>query len=89
MERSKIIQQQIEALEAELGAIQHEAEAQGLSPEQSLLWLQYVLDNFLGSTPEQKNQMLRKVIRRIEYRKTQRMCYRKQDSDLSLHIDFL
>ena len=89
LERSKIIQQQIEALEAELGAIQHEAEAQGLSPEQSLLWLQYVLDNFLGATPEQKNQMLRKVIRRIEYRKTQRMCYRKQDSDLSLHIDFL
>lgn len=89
LERSKIIQQQIEALETELGAIQHEAEAQGLSPEQSLLWLQYVLDNFLGATPEQKNQMLRKVIRRIEYRKTQRMCYRKQDSDLSLHIDFL
>ena len=47
------------------------------------------IDELKKTDPEQKNKMLQRVIKRIEYSKTERMCYRKQTSDLALHVEFL
>lgn len=89
LDRSKALESQIAELEAELNTIQQEDEAPHLPPGQALVQMQHVLDSFREADPERKNQMLCKIIRRIEYKKTEKMCYRKQKSDLSLCIDFL
>lgn len=90
LERSKALEAQKEELEKALHSITDSAQGkEHLAPEQAVIWLQYVLDNFSAADANQKNKMLQRIIKRIEYRKTERMCYRKRDSDMSLRIDFL
>lgn len=89
LERSKVLEQQKLDLETELAELNDAQKEVHLSPKQALLWLQHTLDHFETANPEQKNKMLQRVIKRIEYSKTERMCYRKQTSDLALHVEFL
>ena len=89
LERSKALEKQKAELETELQACSADVAAESLTPEQALLWLQYVLDHFETADAEQKNKMLCRVIRRIEYSKTERMCCNKRHSDMQLHVVFL
>lgn len=89
LERSKILEQQKQELEQELAQLQVKPESQQIPPNQAVVWLQYVIDNFSNATAEEKNKMLLRVIRRIDYSKTTRMCKNKRDSDMKLHVDFL
>ena len=89
LERSNALEKQKAELETELQACSADVAAESLTPEQALLWLQYVLDHFETADAEQKNKMLCRVIRRIEYSKTERMCCNKRHSDMQLHVVFL
>lgn len=89
LERSKLLEQQKQELEQELTALNSKSETQELPPNQAVVWLQYIIDHFYDATAEEKNKMLLRVIRRIDYSKTQRMCRNKRDSDMKLHVDFL
>ncbi len=89
LERSELLEQQKQKLEKELSELKRPPEKQQILPDQAIVWLQYILDHFYDSTAEEKNKMLLRVIRRIEYSKTTRMCRNNQDSDMKLHIDFL
>ena len=59
------------------------------SAEEAITKLNYVIKHFEQATAEEKNMLLKSVIRKINYKKTVRMCYRKDISDLFLDIDFL
>lgn len=89
IERSKIIAEKIEKLEAAIAEIKNPAETPKLSPQEAITRLYYVVNNFSGASPEEKNRMLKHVVNRIYYSKTQRMCRRNLQSDLTIEVDFL
>lgn len=90
LERSKALEAKKEELEKALHSITDSLqEKEHLATEQAVIWLRYVLDHFSTADACQKSKMLQRIIKRIEYKKTEKMCYRKQSSDMSLHIDFL
>ena len=89
LERSKIINERINAIEASIQEIEIEQKTPKLSPDEAIERLQYVIDNFKTSNAEEKNSLLHTVVRKIYYTKTQKMCKNRPDSDLSLSADFL
>ncbi len=89
LERSAIVEDKIRMLETALSELDNEETVEKLSTDKSVLKLQYIIDNFDNASPEEKNIMLKSVIRKIYYSKSHRMCCRKQTSDLNLEIDFL
>lgn len=89
LERSKIVNDKIKKLEAAIKEIADESKQPQLSPDAAIERLQYIIDNFNSSDSEEKNRLLHSVVRKIYYNKTLRMCKNKQDSDLSLNVDFL
>lgn len=89
LERSKIINDKIKKLEAAIKEMADEPKLPQLSPDEAIERLQYIIDNFNSSDSEEKNRLLHSVVRKIHYNKTLRMCKNKQDSDLSLNVDFL
>ena len=89
LERSKIVAEKIKILETALAEIDNLTESEKLSPKELTIRLQYVIDHFESATPEEKNDMLKSVVKKIYYTKTQKMCYRKTISDLTLEVDFL
>jgi DNA invertase Pin-like site-specific DNA recombinase len=88
LERSETVKSRISSLESAIKEIDDETKPR-LSPQESILRLQYVVDNFYTSSPEEKNRLLHSVVRKIYYSKTVRMCRRNRSSDLSLQADFL
>lgn len=88
-ERSKIIGEKIKALENALAETNGANKSKKLSDKELLVRLQYVLDNFNTAIPEEKNIMLKGVIQKIYYTKTQRMCKNKLLSDMTLDVEFL
>lgn len=88
LERSETVKSRIRSLESAIKEIDDETKPR-LSPQESILRLQYVVDNFYTSSPEEKNRLLHSVVRKIYYSKTVRMCRRNRSSDLSLQADFL
>ena len=89
LERSKVINDKIKKLEDAIKEITDEPKLPQLSPDEAIERLQYIIDNFNSSDSEEKNRLLHSVVRKIYYNKTIRMCKNKQDSDLSLNVDFL
>ena len=89
LERSKIVSEKIKALETAITEIDNLTKSEKLSPKELTIRLQYVIDRFESATPEEKNDMLKSVVKKIYYTKTQKMCYRKTISDLTLEVDFL
>lgn len=89
LERSKIVNDKIKKLETAIRELDSEQKPPQLPPDEAIERLRYVIDNFSTSSPEEKNRMLQTTVRKIYYRKTERMCKNKQDSDLSLSVDFL
>lgn len=89
LERSAAVSEKIKSGEAQLKEISENEAAPGLGDEELMLRLEKILRDFDRAGPEEKNRMLRSVIRKIEYSKTERQCYRKTDSDLKLDVEFL
>ena len=89
LERSKIVNERIGALEASLKELESEQKQPQLSPDEAIKRLRYVIDNFDSADAEEKNRLLHTVVRKIWYAKTKRMCKNKPDSDLTLDADFL
>lgn len=84
LERCAIANDKIRMLETALSEFDEETNEK-LSPDKSVLKLQYIIDNFDDASPKEKNIMLKSVIRKICYSKS----LRKQTSALNLEIDFL
>ena len=89
LERSRIVNDKISSLEEAIKEIENEKKLPQLPPDEAIRRLQYVIDNFADSDPEEKNRLLHTVVRKIYYNKTERMCKNKLDSDLTLNADFL
>ncbi|MBQ8823695.1 MAG: recombinase family protein [Ruminococcus sp.] len=89
LERSKKITSQQLKLEEKL----KEFEKISITPEQThkntIIKLRYVLEHFNDANAEEKNKLLKSVVKKIYYKKTIRMCKNKRLSDLSIKIDFL
>lgn len=89
LERSSAISEKIRNCEAQMKEISENEATPKLSDEELMFRLEKTIHDFDGADSEEKNRMLRSVIRKIEYSKTERQCYRRNDSDLMLDIDFL
>lgn len=89
LERSELINQKIETLKNSIAEIDTASQTPSLSPEESIIRLKHVVECFLTSNPEEKNQLLKSVARKIYYSKSQRMCRRNLNSDLTVDVDFL
>lgn len=79
LERSKILEGRIACAAAELSKLQ---KAQSISDEAAIIRLRPKIDHLLDvwdeSSPEQKNRLLRALVRRIDYHKLKR-CTRKDN----------
>ncbi len=89
LERSELINQKIETLKNSIAEIDTASQTPSLSPEESIIRLKHVVECFITSNPEEKNQLLKSVARKIYYSKSQRMCRRNLNSDLTVDVDFL
>ncbi len=89
LERSAAVAEKIKDCEAQLKEIEAEEAAPKLSAEELMMRLEIVLREFENASPERKNELLKSVIKRMEYFKTERQCYRKTESDLKLNVVFL
>ena len=89
LNRMQILNQKIKVIEEALAVCKTEEEMPKRSPQESIIQLQYVLDHFENSDPEEKNRLLHTVIKKIYYYKTERACYHKPDTDLRLDIQFI
>jgi len=91
IERLKRLEEQEKVLKEELETICREEEKEKFirTPDVSIAFLLDVLEKFPSATPSEKNELLKGIIKRIEYRKTEKMCKNKMHSDLSLNVIFL
>lgn len=89
LERSKLVNDRINALENELKSLDSVIPRKKLPPEEILTRLEYIVDNFEKANPDEKNSMLKSVSYKIYYSKTERMCRNKDKSDLKIEVDFL
>lgn len=89
LERSAAVSEKIKSGEAQLKEISENEANPKLSDKELMFRLERTIRDFSEAEPEEKNRMLKSVIRKIEYSKTERQCYRKNESDLKLDVDFL
>lgn len=89
LERSASISEKIRICEYGLTDADEQETASELAPEELTIRLETVLREFDKADPEKKNKLLRSVIKRIEYSKTERQSCGKAFSDLKLDVDFL
>lgn len=89
LERSAEISEKIKRGEAQLREISENKTASSISDKELMFRIEKVIHDFSEANTNEKNKMLRSVIRRIEYSKTKRQCYRSSGSDLTLDIVFL
>ncbi len=89
LQRSAILNQKISALKSSLSQLKPDSLQPKLPPKEAIIRLDFVIDNFQTADPQQKNYMLKSVARKIWYAKSQRMCRRNFNSDLSIEVDFL
>lgn len=91
IERLKIVEKQEKELKAELEKVFEKVEKEHdiRTPDAAIVFLQDVIEKFPTATPKEKNELLKGVIKRIGYRKTEKMCKNRMQSDLSLDIVFL
>lgn len=88
-ERSAAVSEKIKSSEAQLKEISENEAAPKPDDEELMFGLEKMIRDFGTADPEEKNRMLRSVIRKIEYSKTERQCRGKTDSDLKLDVEFL
>lgn len=90
LERSKKLNDKIESLENALAEIESQIEPERLSDKELGIRLRYILENFEGATPEERNSMLKSVVRKMYYSKHNGRTKNKSSvSDLTIKIDFM
>lgn len=89
LQRSKAVNDRINALKAFLKELESEQKPPPPSPDKVTKKLRDVIDSFGSSTPEEKNRLLHSAVKKLYYQKTQRMCRNKNDSDLTLNAEFI
>lgn len=89
LERSQVLNSKIKSLEEAIAESESEDKETELPIEESIVRLRNVLDCFETASPEGKNLLLKSVIKKMHYSKTQRMCRQKLTSDLIIEIDYL
>lgn len=89
LERSAEISEKIKKGEAQLKEISENKTVSGSGDTELIFRIEKTIRDFDEANTNEKNKMLRSVIKKIEYSKTKRQCYRKSDSDLTLDINFL
>ena len=89
LERSAEISEKIKRGEAQLKEISENKTVSGSDDTELIFRIEKAIRDFDKANTNEKNKMLRSVIKKIEYSKTERQCYRKSDSDLTLDINFL
>lgn len=89
LERMKALNEKKAVVEEELAVCEDLTPQNPMSPEKNTMEIQYVLDHFRESDPAEKNRLLHMIVMKIRYQKTERACYRKPDTDLQLHIEFI
>lgn len=89
LERSSTISSKIKNCEEELQKLNTDALPAKLADDELLLRINEFLDKFDDADPEAKNNLLKSIIRRIEYTKTKRQCFRDMSTDMQLDVEFL
>lgn len=89
LERSQALNDKIKVLENAIAEIDSEIKETVLPIDESVARLRNVLDSFESASPEEKNLLLKSVIKKMYYSKSQRMCRQKLTSDLVIEIDYL
>lgn len=89
LERSAAVANKIKKCEAELKALTAAEPAHKIPDDELLIRLNKVLAEFDEANPTKKNQLLKSIIRRMDYSKTKRQCYNDMSTDMQLDIDFL
>lgn len=89
LERSAAVADKIKNCESELKALSDDAPTQKLPDTELLVRLKKVMAEFDDADPKAKNDLLKSVIRRIDYSKTKRQCYHGMSTDMQLEIEFL
>ncbi|MBR5514418.1 MAG: recombinase family protein [Ruminococcus sp.] len=88
-ERSKVISDKINSLEAAIKETENEQKIPELPPDEAVRRLEYIIRNFAASNPVEKNRLLHTAVRKLYYNKNQKMCRNKTNSYLTLNADFL
>lgn len=89
LERSAAVSEKIKTCETQLKEIAANEASPKLSDRELGVRLEIVIRDFEAADSEEKSKMLKSVIKKIEYSKTERQCYRKTDSDLKLDVEFM
>lgn len=89
LERSALVAEKIKKCEEQLIELEAENITPKLSNEELASRLEKVINEFDDADPEKKNELLKSVIKRIEYSKTKRQCRNDMSTDLNLDIEFL
>ena len=89
IERSASVVEKIKNCELELKMLNAKEMPQKLPDAELIVRLKKFLEEFDNALPENKNQLLKSVIRRIDYSKTKRQCRNDMSTDMQLDIDFL
>lgn len=89
-ERIKILEdkEKMVRLQLEKTRTQKRTEKNIINNDTAVISFQQIIDEFPAASGERKNELLRKVIRRINYGKTERMCRNKHHSDMKLEVEF-
>ena len=82
--QEKELKIELEHLRAEQEQIENHLDANA-----SVAFLRQLLDEFSDAQPKRRNELLKQVIGKIVYYKTERMCRNRMQSDLRLDITFL
>ena len=89
IERSASVVEKIKNCELELKMLNAKEMPQKLPDAELIVRLKKFLEECDNALPENKNQLLKSVIRRIDYSKTKRQCRNDMSTDMQLDIDFL
>lgn len=89
LERSAAIADKINNCENQLSELNSIDTTPKLSDEELLFRIKKVLSEFDSSDPEEKNKLLKSIIKRIEYSKSVRQCKNNMDTDMKLDIEYL
>lgn len=88
-ERCAAVSEKINRAETLLNELSAEAVPPKTDGGELVLKLEDIVLGFREAEPEKKNELLRSVIKKIVYSKTERQCRRNSNSDLKLEVEFL
>ncbi len=89
LERMQVLNAARAELERRIADIEREEVAPKRSVEESIVHLKHVIERFPSANADEKNRLLLLVVKKIWYKKTEKACFRKPNTDLELELEFL